>query len=142
MKDKYFIDTNIIVYAHDKTEINKKKISGEIIINGIKNDNIVLSTQVLNEFYVTVTKKIKQTLRPVEAKKEIELLKCIELVEININLILKAIDISQKYILSYWDSLIISAAIRAKCSIIYSEDLNPGQKIESVKVINPYKDKD
>ena len=138
MKDKYFIDTNILVYANDNSELQKSKISRDIIFHGIKNDNIVMSTQVLSEFYVTVTKKIKQVLTPAKAKKEIELLKCIEQIEININLILKAIDISDKYRLSYWDSLIVSAAIRAKCSIIYSEDLNSGQKIESIKVINPY----
>jgi predicted nucleic acid-binding protein len=140
MRDKYFIDTNILVYANDNSEIEKNSISREIIINGIKNENAVISTQVLSEFYVTVTKKIKKTLAPFQARKEIELLRSLELVELTINLILKAIDISEKYKLSYWDSLIIVAAINAKCSIIYSEDLSSGQKFESVKIINPYED--
>jgi len=138
MQDKYFIDSNILVYAHDVSEGNRHKISKDIILCGIENSNIVISTQVLSEFFVTVTKKIKRTLAIETAKKEIMLLKCVEVVEIDVDMIVKAIEALQKYSLSYWDALIISSAIRSNCAAVYSEDLNAGQVIESIKIINPF----
>jgi len=138
MKDKYFIDTNILVYANDRTEKVKQERAKQILFNGIANEDIAFSTQVLSEFYVTVTKKIKVKLPANTAKKEILLLKAIEIVEIDFNLIIQAINISDKNQLTYWDSLIIAAAQKARCNIVYSEDLNPAQKIDSVTVKNPF----
>ncbi len=138
MKDKLFIDTNILVYANDNTENVKYKLARQIILDGIKNDNIVISTQVLSEFYVTVTKKIQIKMHPEIALKEIRLLRAIEIVENDYPAILKAIQISTQYQLSFWDSLIIVAAISAKCSKIYSEDMNSGQVVEGVEIVNPF----
>jgi predicted nucleic acid-binding protein len=138
MSDRFFIDTNILVYANDNTEVDKNRVSKEIIFNGMQNENIVLSTQVLSEFYVTVTKKIERTLSSGEAQKEITLFRSIELAEISIDLILQAIDLSKHYKISYCDALIIAAAIDARCTIIYSEDLSSGQQFESTRIINPY----
>lgn len=139
MKDKYFIDTNILVYANDKSEKEKHERARQIILNGIANGDIVVSTQVFSEFYVTVTKKIKIKLPVDIAKKEILLLKTIEVVEIDFHLIIQAITISNENRLNYWDSLIISAAQKAKCNILYTEDLNPDQTIDTVTIRNPFK---
>ena len=92
----------------------------------------------MSEFYVTVTKKIKRTISQTEARKEIELLRLIELVEIRMDHILHAIDISGRYKISYWDALIVACAIEANCPIIYSEDLSLGQQYEATIVLNPY----
>ncbi|MCK4445503.1 MAG: PIN domain-containing protein [Candidatus Marinimicrobia bacterium] len=138
MKDKYFIDTNILVYANDRTEKGKYERAKQILFNGIANEDIAISTQVLSEFYVTVTKKIKVKLPANTAKKEILLLKAIEIVEIDFNLIIQAINISDKNKLTYWDSLIIAAAQEARCNIVYSEDFNPDQTIGSVTIKNPF----
>jgi predicted nucleic acid-binding protein len=138
MKDKYFIDTNILVYANDRTAGEKHEKSKRILFDGIINDNIAISTQVLSEFYVTVTRKIKTRLPPDMAKKEILLLKAVEIIEIDFNLIIQAINVSNEYKLSYWDALIIAAAQKARCNILYSEDLNPDQKISSVVIRNPF----
>ena len=138
MKDKYFIDTNILVYANDRSETVKHERAKQILFDGITNENIVISTQVLSEFYVTVTNKIKIKLSPNIAKKEILLFKTIEVVEIDFHLIIRAINISNENRLSYWDSLIIAAAQKAKCNILYSEDLNPDQTIDSVTIKNPF----
>lgn len=138
MKDKYFIDTNILVYANDRTEKGKYERAKQILFNGIANEDIAISTQVLSEFYVTVTKKIKVKLPANTAKKEILLLKVIEIVEIDFNLIIQAINISDKNKLTYWDSLIIAAAQEARCNIVYSEDFNPDQTIGSVTIKNPF----
>jgi predicted nucleic acid-binding protein len=138
MKDKFFIDTNILVYANDKSARKKQERAKQILFDGIINEDIVISTQVLSEFYVTVTKKIETKLSAGIAKKEILLLKTIEIVEIDIHLVLQGIDISIKYNLSFWDALIIASAQKAKCNFIYSEDLNPGQIIDTVVVKNPF----
>lgn len=138
MKDKYFIDTNILVYANDRTEKGKYERAKQILFNGIANEDIAISTQVLSEFYVTVTKKIKVKLPANTAKKEILLLKAIEIVEIDFNLIIQEINISDKNKLTYWDSLIIAAAQEARCNIVYSEDFNPDQTIGSVTIKNPF----
>lgn len=139
MKDKYFIDTNILVYANDRSEKAKHDQAKKILVDGIENENITLSTQVLSEFFVTVTRKIKVKLPENIAKKEILLLNAIEIVEIDFKMVIQAIDISKKIGLSYWDSLIIAAAQKAKCCILYSEDLNPGQTINGITIINPFK---
>ena len=138
MKDKYFIDTNILVYANDRSEKDKHERAKQIILQGIANENIVVSTQVLSEFYVTVTRKIKTRLPVKIAKKEILLLKNIEIIDIDFHCIIQAINISNENKLSYWDSLIIAAAQKAKCNIVYSEDLNPDQTIDSVTIKNPF----
>lgn len=138
MKDKYFIDTNILVYANDRSEKAKQERAKQILVDGIVRENIAVSTQVLSEFYVTVTQKIKVKLPEDTARKEIVLLKAIDIVEIDFNLIMQAIDISRKNNLSYWDSLIVAAAQKAKCNILYSEDLNPDQKVDSLTIKNPF----
>lgn len=139
MQDKYFIDTNILVYANDRSEAEKCTRAKQLIIDGILNDNLVVSTQVLSEFYVTVTQKIKIKLPIAIAKKEIFLLKSIEIVEIDYNLIIQAINISQKQKISYWDALIIAAALKADCDTLYTEDLNPSQIINGLKIRNPFR---
>jgi len=138
MKDKYFIDTNILVYANDKSDIIKQKIAKRIILTGVRDETIAISTQVLSEFYVTVTKKIKVPLSPEIAKKEILLLTSVDIIEIDFDLIIRAIDISNKYLLSYWDSLIIAAAIKSRATVLFSEDLNHDQIIDTVIIINPF----
>lgn len=138
MKDKYFIDTNILVYANDRSEKAKQERAKQILVDGIVRENITASTQVLSEFYVTVTQKIKVKLPENMARKEILLLRAIEIVEIDFNLIMQAINISSKNSLSYWDSLIVAAAQKANCNILYTEDLNPDQTIDSVTIKNPF----
>lgn len=138
MKDKFFIDTNILVYANDRSEKEKQDRAKQILFDGIAHGNIAISSQVLGEFYVTVTRKIVKTLASKIAQKQIGLFKSIEIVDINFYLVMQAIRISRMHSLSYWDALIIAAAEKSKCSIIYSEDLNPGQVIDGVTVENPF----
>ena len=137
MNDRFFIDTNILVYANDRSELDKHEKAKQIILEGIVNDNIAVSTQVISEFYITITKKIKAPLSAHIAKKEILLLKNIDVVDIDFHCVIHAINITNDYKLSYWDSLIIAAAQKARCNVLYSEDLNVGQKIETITIQNP-----
>jgi predicted nucleic acid-binding protein len=139
MRDKKFIDTNVLVYANDRSIRDKHVKAKQILIDGIEAETLVLSTQVLSEFFTTVTRKIKVPLPKVTAQKEIMLLRSIETIEIDFNLVLHAIDISIQSGLSYWDSLILAAARKAKCTVLYSEDLNPGQILDGVTVVNPFR---
>ncbi len=138
MKDKIFVDTNILVYANDASDKPRQDLCKQIILDGIKNENMVLSTQVLSEFYVTVTKKIEVPLSVELVRREIVLLKTAEIVDIDYNSILKAIQVSVKNKLSYWDALIVTAAVKAGCREIITEDMNHAQVIEGVMLQNPF----
>ena len=138
MKDKCFIDTNILVYANDRSVKAKSEKAKKILLDGIREGNIALSTQVLGEFYVTVTQKIKVKLPVDTATKEIRLLAAVETAEIDYHSVLQAVDIAVQYRLSYLDSLIIASALKTRCNILYSEDLHHGQTIGGVTLVNPF----
>ena len=138
MSDRYFIDTNIIVYAHDNSCPDKQIRAQEIIFNGMRGNNGTISAQVLSEFFVTVTKKNKQNYSAAAAKHEILLLSHLQVVDIDYDLVIRAVGIQDLYSLSYWDSLILSAAERSGCDTLYSEDLSHGQKYEGIQCINPF----
>lgn len=136
MKDKIFLDTNILVYLFDNNFPKKKKITKKIIESIIVDSTPIISTQVMQEFYVTITKKLKMD--PIVAKEALRYFEKFDIVNVDSKLIAEAIDCSIINQLSFWDSLIIVAAESAKCNYLYSEDLNDGQIIRSVKIINPY----
>lgn len=138
MKDRCFLDTNILVYAHDITDKRKRKICQNLIYEAIRQDNGAISVQVLNEFIVTVTRKIKKPLEMEEVEKEVELLKILHIQELEYNLVISALSIHKENNISYWDSLIIAAARAAQCTILYSEDLNDGQNISGIKIVDPF----
>jgi predicted nucleic acid-binding protein len=140
MSDKIFVDTNVLVYAHDlSTGDRHAKASG--IIEGLwEAETGVISTQVLQEFYVTVTRKIKSPLKPVEAR-EIILNYLSWPVQVNDpETTIRASEIGEKNNLSFWDALIIAAALRLQAKKIITEDLNHGQIIEGILVENPFLD--
>ncbi len=138
MNDNCFLDTNILVYAHDTSDHHKRDICQQLIFEGIQTETAAISVQVLNEFFVTVTRKIKTPLPPTVADKEIQLLQVMRVQEMDYNLVTSAIQIHIRNLISYWDSLIIAAAKRSRCSRIYTEDLNHGQTIDGVQIINPF----
>ena len=136
-KTKVFFDSNILVYFADGADPKKQQIAEKLIKNAVINDNGVISTQSLQEFFAATTRKLLCTKE--KAKEYVENFSNSFTVEqISVPLILKAIDISIKNQFSFWDSLILSAAIQTGCIICYSEDLSNGQIVEGVKVINPF----
>lgn len=136
MRDKVFIDTNILVYLQSGMDVHKTKISKELFHSLAEKNLIVLSTQVLQEFYVAMTKKLGHN--PLDIKNLLFLFKDFEIINVNSSIIFEAIDISVLHKISFWDSLLISSASAGNCKIIYSEDLNHGQMIGGVQIINPY----
>ncbi|WP_043884347.1 PIN domain-containing protein [Caldanaerobacter subterraneus] len=137
-KDLQFVDTNVLVYAYDVSAGEKHEIAKELLKELWYERNGCLSTQVLQEFYVTITKKVKKPLSPVEAAEIISDLRSWKLSVIDIKDTLEAIRVSQRYMISFWDSLIIVSAVNLDCEIIWSEDLNLGQYFGKVRVQNPF----
>lgn len=135
MIEKIFIDTNIIIYAHDKKEPQKRKVAFELL-ESLWNSGIkpVISVQVLQELFVNLNKKLK----PIEVDEIIEIYKYWEVVENTLPIFEKAVYIIRKYKFSFWDSLILSSCIYSKSKIIYTEDLNHGEIIEGVEIRNPF----
>lgn len=137
MKDKFFIDTNIVVYAFS-LESEKKNISKQLIKQAHKKSGC-LSFQVIQEFLNTVTKKFQVPLKKEDAQKYLsEILFPICEVFPSEKLYISALDIREKWKFSFYDSLIIAAAVEANCKILYSEDLQHNQKIYDLTILNPY----
>jgi len=141
MKGNVFLDTNIIVYLFDKTDAAKHASVKRLIRECLKKYTGHISTQVVNEFVVVVSEKIKNPIPFEEIKKRITSLS--DMLTISPLAFLtckKSIEIKQRYGYSYWDSLIISSALLNHCSILYTEDMQDGQTIEkTLKIVNPFK---
>jgi predicted nucleic acid-binding protein len=136
MKDKIFLDTNILVYLFDNNFPKKKRITKIAIESILKDSTPFISTQVLQECYVTLTKKLKMD--PIIAKGALQYFDKFDVVTVNSELIAEAIDCSIINQVSFWDALIIAAAEAANCNLLYSEYYNEGQVIRGVKIVNPY----
>ncbi len=138
MTDRAFLDTNILVYAHDAASPEKKAKSQQLIFQCLRDGLGVISPQVLSEFFVTVTRKVARPLTAAHAKKEILLLSSMATVDIDATLVIRAVDMREQWQLNYWDALILVSAERADCGTVYSEDLSDGQRYGNVTVRNPY----
>ena len=134
---KVFFDSNILVYFADSGDLQKQQIAGELIKNAVINGNGVISTQSLQEFFAATTRKLMCSKE--KAMEYLENFKDSFAVEqVSVAHILKAVDICIKNHFSFWDSIILAAAIQSGCVICYSENLTNGQIIEGVKVVNPF----
>lgn len=131
-----FLDTNVLVYAiSSATEDAAKR---EAAIGLIRVCDFGLSSQVLQEFYVTATSKIRVPLEPEQALLFLEELRVFPTVLTDYALILSAIELAIRYKVSYWDGAILAAAAVLEAPVLYSEDLNHGQRYGSVRVVNPF----
>jgi len=138
MKDKIFLDTNVIVYAHDRSSGKKNTIAMEIMEYLWDRKKGVISVQVMQEFYVCVTTKILKPLPLKVARKILEYLLNWDLIINDEYITIKAINLQEKYRFSFWDSLIVQSAIQSQAYTLFSEDLSDGQIIENVKIVNPF----
>lgn len=132
---KAFLDTNILIYQLDSRDPTKQKRCREIVRTVVSNHEAVISTQILQEFYVACTMKLK--IKPILVKGIMHGFENMEVVTIGIDLINNAIDASIQYQISFWDSLAVVSAESAKCQYLLTEDLNEGQIIRNVRIRNP-----
>ena len=130
------IDTNVLVYAVDASPENTLK--KEAAISLIESTDFGLSAQILQEFYVTVTRKLRVPLSPEEAMTFLDRFHAFPLVTTDFGLVVEGIRNSVKFQVSNWDGAIIAAAERLKAKTLYSEDLNHGQCCGEVTIVNPF----
>ncbi|HKW99586.1 MAG TPA: PIN domain-containing protein [Bryobacteraceae bacterium] len=132
-----FFDTNVLVYVHDQRFPSKRQQARRLYSRYLYQDAVVLSTQVLQEFFVTVTRKATR-ISTREAKELVRQLAELPVVTIESDHILAAIELHSRYQISFWDALIIVAAKAARASVVLSEDLGHGQVYDGVRVENPF----
>jgi predicted nucleic acid-binding protein len=131
---KVFIDTNIVVYANDPRDPEKRARATERIRRAMHDDLGVVSTQVLQEYAVVAVAKLHQD--PEVILRQLLLLESLEVVLITPALIRRALELQWRYRIQYWDASILAAAEHARCAVLLSEDLNPGQLYANVRVEN------
>ncbi len=136
--DKVFVDTNIILYAYDISAGEKHQIAKKILLDLWDSGLGVISTQVLQEFFVNVTQKIPKPLNKRLARDIVSDLLKWDVVVNDGESILEAVEILLRYGYSFWDSLIIEAAIRGSAGALLSEDLTHGRTINGVTIENPF----
>ena len=140
MSDRYFVDTNILMYAHD-TAAGQKHRRAKILVEELWETRAgVVSTQVLQELAVNLRRKAK---KPLDAKATRDVVSDYLAWQVVVNggaSILEALDLETRYQVSFWDALVIQAAHAAGAEILYSEDLSDGQRYGTVRVKNPLTD--
>jgi len=133
-----FFDTNVLVYLFDASARGKKARAQELFKQAVRERLALLSTQVLQEFFVAVTRKLAVPLSPGDAERAVRDLTGLPVVEINTDTILGAIATMRQHRLSFWDSLIVQAALQGGATVLYSEDLQHGRTIETLAIENPF----
>jgi predicted nucleic acid-binding protein len=139
MSGKAFLDTNIFVYANDQNEPRKRAIALDLIRHATDNASGIVSTQVVQEFFNVVLVKSRQKMPHADAQRFLmTAFRPLLAVHSSIALISEAIRIQERYLLSWYDSLIVAAAQQAGCNLLYTEDLQHGQKFGALTVLNPF----
>jgi predicted nucleic acid-binding protein len=137
MSGKTFIDTNLLIYAHDADAKEKHQIAKAVLKDLWSERTGVLSTQVLQEFYVNVTRKIRSPL-PKDLARLVVSTYAVWCMETTVAEISAAFRIEDESGVGFWDALIVSAAAKSGATRILSEDLNAGQRIAGIWVENPF----
>ena len=133
-----FVDTNVLLYAHDASETEKQPIARALLERLWADRSGVVSTQVLQEFYVVATRKFQPPMRRPEARELVALYATWPVVQVDTALIFDAAVLEDRFQLSFWDALIIEAARRAGATRLVSEDLQDGRLIAGIAIENPF----
>ena len=136
MSERVFIDTNIFVYADDEAEPTKRTKARHVLSGLIREGRAVVSTQVMQEYFVTAIKKLG--LSPERARARVEALYRLDVVVIRPELVFGAIDLHRLNSISFWDALIVKAASVSGCTRLLSEDLSHGHVLDGVKIESPF----
>jgi predicted nucleic acid-binding protein len=137
MPDKFFVDTNILVYAHDASAGLKHERARQLVEDLWSSGQGVLSTQVLQELCINLRRKVARPLPAEEVRRLIQDYLSWEIVVNNPASVLAALEIETRYQTSFWDALILQAAESSGVTVLYSEDFAEGQKYGAVQVVNP-----
>ena len=135
----FFLDSNILIYAFDTAEPVKRARSRSLI-ESLPAEAIVLSAQVVNEFYFTVTRKLRRPLPAAHAEEAVRGLSGFRILPLDYKLSVAAMELVRKHQLSIWDALILESALDGKCRTLFSEDFQEGRKYGALTVTNPFAD--
>lgn len=136
MSVRSFFDTNVLVYTDDHDCPAKQAAALDLLEKHREHHLGVLSSQVLQEYFVTVVRKYGV---PAEiARSKVERFARFDLVQIGLADILAAIDLHRLHQFSFWDALVVRCALQARCSVLYSEDLQAGRRIDGLEIVNPF----
>lgn len=138
MSDRLFVDTNVVVYLFDADAPDKRQRAREIFEAEGPEGRLVLSTQVIQEFYVSVTRKLEHPLPEDEAEAAAKELALLDVVEIEVPMVLRAISLARRHTLSLWDALIVEAALQRGCTRLLSEDMQDGRRFGDLTIENPF----
>lgn len=133
-----FFDTNVLVYAFDCDELERRKKALSLLEREAARGRALLSTQVLEEFYVAVTRKLKRPLGEEAAEQATRHLARFAVVVIDPQLVFRGIVRSRVSRLSFWDSLILESAMEGKAEVLYTEDMQHGQEVDGIRIVNPF----
>ncbi|MDR0780110.1 MAG: PIN domain-containing protein [Pseudomonadales bacterium] len=136
-KERCFLDTNILLYTDDGAAPAKQTQALHLLEDGWNSGTLVLSTQVLQEYTVAASRKLGVPIATVQRK--VELFHALEILSIEHRDIVRAIELHRLYQFSFWDSLIIRMAQKASCAVLLSEDLQHGQTIGDLRIVNPFR---
>lgn len=131
-----FFDTNVLIYTDDHDDPAKREGALELLARARRDGTGVVSTQILQEYFAVATRKLG--VLPTVARRKVELFSRFNLVLVDLPDILSAADLHIVHGASFWDSLVIAAAKRSGCRILYSEDLQAGRSFEGVEIVNPF----
>lgn len=134
-----FLDSNIFSYAYDVDAKDKYEKAQSIVRSCWEEQSGLISTQVLQEFYITVTKKISQPIPLAKARDVLQAYQSWPLFRPDVEDIIAASELQERYKYSFWDSLIIIAAQNLGATLLYSEDMQDAQHIGSLTIVNPFK---
>jgi len=136
MPVRSFFDTNVLVYLDDAASAVKQNQAYELFRKHLRDRSGYISLQVLQEYFVTATRKLK--VAPEVARRKVELYAALHVVSPSLEDILAAIDIHRVTRVSFWDGLILRAAQKAECKVLYTEDMQNGRVFDGLRVVNPF----
>jgi predicted nucleic acid-binding protein len=136
MSARSFFDTNVLVYADDKAAPAKQRRALDLVAEHRRAGTGVVSLQVLQEYFVTVTRKLQVDARI--AGRKVELLAEFDVAAPELADILAAIDLHRLHGFSFWDALVLRSAKQAGCSVLFTEDFQHGREMEGLRILNPF----
>lgn len=139
MPARSFLDSNVLAYTDDHDAPRKQARALDLLADARRNGTGVVSTQVLQEYFVAATRKLGVSTDI--ARRKVELFARMDLVVIDLADILAAVDLHRMHQLSFWDALIVRAAQKTACSVLYTEDLQDGRRFNGLSIINPFRER-
>ena len=138
MSGRSFFDTNVLVYLFDEDSPEKQSRARDLFNEQARSGRVVLSPQILQEFYVTVTRKLARPVSPEDALAAVTHFTAFSLVPVDGATVLRAIRLHQNDRLSFWDALVIQAALEGNCTRVFSEDMQDARRFGNLVIENPF----